>query len=355
MSLQEEIVQILKKPDDGVIFLPILPPSDLIASYLSAFSNTDGGYIVLGVGNNAGKLDIHGISTDFNAIPITQKAMTLLSPLPMATFGYVTVSGKQLFVIKTAKSPVSICFDGKEYKIVNSKAVEINPDIFHLQQNAYLRVVDLSNVIIAGKKKTTRAAAGLLSHFLGLLRIIDNLQPILFPAGPTQVTIVPEGKITIRIILSSAVDNFEVYLGELLYEISLARPDTLKSSQTVTIEEVLKCTDIEEFVKFIARKKITKFQKGSVREFIKENPPIADLQILSPDTQNEIEKILQIRHLFTHRNGIVDEKYKLFTQSPLNVGMEYLPTADELLDKIAYLLDVVQKLDKAAIEKYLLA
>lgn len=43
-------------------------------------------------------------------------------------------------------------------------------------------------------------------------------------------------------------DNFEIYLSDLLYEIYLANPSTLKSHQQVTIKEVLDCADMQEFV-----------------------------------------------------------------------------------------------------------
>jgi predicted HTH transcriptional regulator len=116
MSLQYEISQILKEGNNSnVQFLAMLPPSDLIAYFISAFSNTDGDYIVLGVSIHPDKLDIHGISSDFNATLITQKAVNLLSPLPIATFGYISYKRKQVFAIKVQKAPHSIRLNGKEY------------------------------------------------------------------------------------------------------------------------------------------------------------------------------------------------------------------------------------------------
>ena len=66
------------------------------------------------------------------------------------------------------------------------------------------------------------------------------------------------------------------------YEIYLANPDTLKSQQTVTIEEVLNCSDIQDFIKYWSKEKLSKLQKGSVKGFIKDNKQISELKVISP-------------------------------------------------------------------------
>ena len=99
---------------------------------------------------------------------------------------------------------------------------------------------------------------------------------------------------------SSFADNFETYLSDLLYEIFLAQPETLKSQQQVTIKEVLDCSDLQEFVNYWANKQIGKLQKGSVKGFIEDNQQIKKLDAIDKPTQHEIEKILQIRHLYSH-------------------------------------------------------
>lgn len=72
--------------------------------------------------------------------------------------------------------------------------------------------------------------------------------------------------ILIRIFLSCA-DNFEIYLSDLLYEIYLANPSTLKSIQQVTIKEVLDCAYMQEFVLFWAKKKTKQITKRKCEKF----------------------------------------------------------------------------------------
>jgi len=140
-----------------------------------------------------------------------------------------------------------------------------------------------------------------------------------------------------------------------LYEIFLANPQTLKSKQQVSIEEVLNCSDLQEFVKYYAKQKILKLQRGSVKGFIKENKQISELDALDENSQNDIEKILQIRHLYSHRNGIVDEKFLQYYVGQFDLNTEYQMPISEICDKLCYLAEVAQRIDVAAVAKYQLA
>jgi hypothetical protein len=178
---------------------------------------------------------------------------------------------------------------------------------------------------------------------------------MLYPRDPNTPTTNQEGKILARILFSSFVDNFETYLSDLLYEIFLAKPATLKSSSTVTIKEILDCSDLQEFVNYLAKQKIGKLQKGSVKGFISDNPQISNLNVIDNLKQSEIEKILQIRHLYSHRNGIVDEKFLQYFTGEFSLNVEHQMSIDEVCDKLCYLAEVAHQIDSAAIAKYKLA
>jgi hypothetical protein len=70
--------------------------------------------------------------------------------------------------------------------------------------------------------------------------------------------------------------------------------------------------------------------------------------------QGEIEKILQIRHLYTNQNGIIDDKFrKLFPTTKLND--EYQMTLDEFLERFEYLVQAIEAVDEAARKDFKLA
>lgn len=125
----------------------------------------------------------------------------------------------------------------------------------------------------------------------------------------------------------------------------------MKSDETVTIKEVLDCSDIQEFINYYAKKKLSKLKRGSVKAFLSENKQIDSLKIIDKTEEEKIEKILQIRHLYAHNNGRADEKFiKYFPSFKLN-DLHEMPIKT-LLDYLDYLVDIACKIDNAAIIKF---
>ncbi len=348
-----EITELIGQPESSVLeYKAVLPPSKIVAQLIGSFANAAGGYIVLGVSDN---LEIIGLSSDFHANTITHKALDLLSPRPHVDYKYIDHKGKKLYVIKVDKSEKPILIEGKLYKRVGSKNQLENPTEIQFRPHGYSRIKDLSIQLDNTRINATNAKIKLIEHYQSILKIMDDLRSILYPVDPCTPTNNQEGKILTRILFSSFADNFETYLSDLLYEIFLAKPESLKSSQQVTIKEVLDCSDLQDFVIYWANKKIGKLQKGSVKGFIDENDQIKKLNVIDKPTQDEIEKILQIRHLYSHRNGIIDEKFLQFFSDQFNLNSEHQMSISDVCDKLAYLANVADKIDIKSIKKYKLA
>jgi len=353
MDISEEVSLIIGNPKSSTLeYKAVLPPSRNIAQIISSFANAEGGFIVLGVSD---KQEIVGLSSDFHATSITHKALDLLSPTPRIQYQYVSHKGKNLYVIYVDKSDVPVFLEGKKYKRVDTKDKLENPTEIHFDVSGYPRIKDISCLLETYKKNATSAKYKLIEHYQSILKIMDSLANILYPIDTNTPTDNQEGKILSRILFSSIADTFESYLSDLLYEIFLAKPETLKSKQPVTIKEVLDCSDLQDFVNFVARDKIAKLQKGSVKGFVEDNHQIKSLEVIDSTIQNEIEKILQIRHLYSHRNGIIDEKFIKHFSGEFELNAEHSMSINEVCDKFCYLTDIVNKIDNAASSKYNLA
>lgn len=353
MDLSKEIRGIVGQSESQRLeYKAVLPPSRNVAQILSSFANSEGGYLILGVADD---LKINGLSEDFHANTITHKALDLLSPKPNVLYQYVSINDRKIYAIKVEKSDNPISVEGKIYIRTGNRTKLSNPSPVIFSKNGYKEIEKINNILLQYLEKATNAKNNFVGHYQSILKIVDDLGYVLYPENPTTATKNQEGKILSRILFTSVVDNFETYLSDLLYEIFLANPETLKSQQTVTIEEVLNCSDLQEFVRYWAKQKIGKLQKGSVRGFIKETKQIRDLNVLDKNEQEQIEKILQIRHLYAHRNGIVDEKFLQFFIEEFPINSEHQMSIERIFQKLNYLAEVVHRIDLGAIEKYKLA
>ena len=355
MELQEQVSSTILQPESEILeYKAVLPPSKSIAQIICSFANTKGGLLILGVAEIGG-LKVSGLSEDFRATSITHKAIDLLSPKPTIDYGYVQHDGKKLFAIKVEKAESKVSLEGKIFIREGDRIIQSNPTTNIFQAGGYRRILLINNSLESLKSKSTDSKLKLLEHYQSILKMIDNLKPLLYPEDPRKFTTVKEGKVLSRILFSSIVDNFETYLSDILFEIYLAKPETLKSEQMVKVEDVLNCTDIQEFITFWAKQKIGKLQKGSVKGFIADNKQIKDLNVISNTIQDDIEKILQIRHLYSHRNGIVDDKFLKYFPIGYSYGSEHQMSIDEILYKVEYLSNIIDQIDKGTILKYSLS
>jgi hypothetical protein len=356
MDLTNEIKALIGRPESEELeYKAILPPSRHIAKLISAFANTQGGYIILGVVEEGSSIKIAGLSQDFHAHSILQKAINELDVKPIFYSQYIEIDGRKIFAIKIEKSPQTVSIGGEYFLRKGNDVVSNTPNQQIIPITNFPYLSEVNSLLNSYKTNATNSKLNVIEHYQSVLNLVKEFSAKLFPTNPDIAPTEQEGRILIRILFSSVVDNFETYLSDLLYEIFLGIPSTLKNNQQVTIEEVLNCSDMQEFIQYWAKKKINKLQKGSVKGFVKDNKQIGDLKVLDDVKVEKIEKILQIRHLYSHRNGIVDEQFLLHFTGQFVLHTEHKMSAKDFLSKIEYLSAAINDIDIAAVKKYQLA
>ena len=352
--INKDVVEKLleEQESDNLEFKAVLPPSRLLAKLISSFSNTEGGYLLLGV---LGTNDIKGLSGDFYATDTVHKAIDLLNPKPIVNYEYLDIHGKRVFAIKIDKSNNDIFFGDEKYIREDSKTIPFKRNQESFSSTKYPKLSELYSQLIETSENSTESKKKYFEHIQSILKIMDDLERILYPENIDIPTSNQEGKILSRILYSSFADNFETYMSDLLYEIFLAAPESLKTGESVTIKEVLNCTDLQDFIEDWAKQKIGKLQKGSVKGFIKDTPQIKKLNVLEDNEIKEIDKLLQIRHLYAHRNGVVDEKFLRFFPTIADLNSEFIMSINDIVIKLEYFIEIVNRIDDKAIEKYSLA
>jgi hypothetical protein len=353
MALSPDTLARIGQPESELLeYKAVLPPAATVAQLMCAFANTNGGAIVLGVVEDGKEVIINGLSDEFRAVQITRKAIDLLSPPPTVKSDYVVHQGKRLFVIEVQKASAEVLLGGNVYTRVGARTALKQPVPVKAIQNA--GIAHVSKELADDRKSCTAARAKLLDHYESVLRILDDPSKLLYPKGSNVPTDNPEGKMLMRILFSSCADTFETFMSDLLYEIYLARPEALKSDAPVKVKDVLDCADMQEFISRYAKDKLKRLQRGSVKEFIADNKTIKSLNVFDATRIDEIEKILQIRHLYTHQNGVVDEKFRQHFPAT-KANDEYRMTLDEFLTYVEYLVQAIEALDDAARKDFKLA
>lgn len=347
------ISQIVGQPEGQTLeYKAVLPPPKALARLIASFANSEGGTIILGVSELQGVPEVVGISREFKIANILTRAIEYLSPQPRVRGEYVDHSGKNLYFIYVDKSPSTLTTaDGKVFGRQGAMTQLLNPtEIVRRVENPQIALLQKSLGLEVEEK--TQSLRDFVEHINSLVDIINNVYSSYFTKGVDQVTTNVRGKVLTRVLFSSFADNFEVYMSNILYEIYLSNPNTLISEETVTIKEVLKCQDLQEFVEFWARTKISKLQKGSVKGFIKDNKQIKKLNVISDNDVTELEKILQIRHLFTHTNGIVDEKFLRCFGNSYTINEEFELSLKDMFGYLKKVVDTVKNVDHACVQKF---
>lgn len=103
-------------------FDPIPSSPFRVAQIISSFANTHGGSLVYGIASGeSGNQFVAGLSADFRMDEITKRALLMISPLPAITYDWVSVDGKNVFIIKVEKSDEETLLGGKKYIRENSQ------------------------------------------------------------------------------------------------------------------------------------------------------------------------------------------------------------------------------------------
>jgi len=358
-DLTKELQQQIGKAEGQQLeYKAILIPARNMAMIIAAMANADGGYLIFGVKEAPHEaIDVRGLSNDFRVTAMIHKAIDMLSPQPTVAHQYFTHQDKTLYGIKIEKSGAPVLLAGTRYVRNGDQITEPDRQAPPLATAAPIpaRIETTSKLLVATRKGSTGAKGKYLDHYQSILSLYAKGSANLYPVDFNTATAVAEGKVLGRILFGSCVDTFETYLSDLLYEIYTAVPNALRSNAPVTVEEVMDCADMDDFIKWYARKRIKNLQKGSVKGFLEDNKELSQLNAVSKKEIKEIEGILQIRHLYTHRNGIVDEPFLSHFRGQYALGAEHLMTMAETFNILDVLISAVIKIDAAAASKYSLS
>jgi hypothetical protein len=158
----------------------------------------------------------------------------------------------------------------------------------------------------------------------------------------------------LEMLLSRAVDNFQVYLVQVIRDVLQKKPEILSArKQELTLGYILQFDSIQSLTLDIIEAKVTSLSYegfGDLEEWCQgRGIPL----VIPYQARNEIVELIATRNLIVHNRGIVDSRYVSAVSKPLfTLGQRRAIEIDDLLRAQELLNEVVKLSDTAIAGKF---
>jgi hypothetical protein len=157
-----------------------------------------------------------------------------------------------------------------------------------------------------------------------------------------------------EMVLVSSVNNFLTYLSDVLFEIFVNKPETLKSSKQVTCDDVLSHGNMSAFIEFIAKKTVHEVSYKSFKDICDFFSKRFKIKVCKDDDEMEhIAAIIEVRNLIVHNRSLVEKSHELVIKRfgfKANKSMEI--DYDFNIEVLALFVKKIIKLDEKIFKKF---
>jgi hypothetical protein len=103
------------------------------------------------------------------------------------------------------------------------------------------------------------------------------------------------------------VDNFLCYVSDLTQLCMKARPEILRSSEMVKVEDILKLSSLDEIVEFLVERKVNELSYGGTKELNSFFSNRFGFELwTSQEERNLLTVAVELRNIYTHNRGIIN-------------------------------------------------
>ena len=195
-------------------------------------------------------------------------------------------------------------------------------------------------------------------HFLigtAFTRSVDQLKPRRGTASPDRAELL---QLHYENLCIRSVDNFLSFVSELVQLAMRKRPAMLRSTETVTIEEVMNFSSFPNLVSYLIDRTLNRLAYKSIEEvekFIRER---TNVELFSDDNERLLLTIvIEMRNVYTHNRGDVSDatlrRLSRFDHSlSLRRGQRFDATLSELFELVDNLAVIARRLDASLAAKY---
>lgn len=152
----------------------------------------------------------------------------------------------------------------------------------------------------------------------------------------------------------AVVDNYLAYISDILTLIFKTKPESLKSSQTMEIEDILQYSSMDELVSHIADRKVNQLAYKGMEELNRDLNKSLGLSLFDdPGDLKNARALVEMRNLIVHSRGIVNA---LYLSRMGNIGLkpgEHIKVDTEfVLRARRFLSAAVSRVDRTSATKF---
>jgi hypothetical protein len=195
-----------------------------------------------------------------------------------------------------------------------------------------------------------------------VLRVIypsesEELKALLAEPKAGEANIKRFYRFVLEMMLVRGTDNFLTYLSELLALIFTSRPETLKSAETVKLEDILQHATMDDLVKRLAERRVERLSYQGMKDLQKDLAEKLNFEIFpSAEPLSRAVRIIELRNLLVHNRGIVNRTFQSRTgDSSLAIGSKLELRPRPLIFDLEFLANSVLDIDERAALKFGLA
>jgi hypothetical protein len=175
--------------------------------------------------------------------------------------------------------------------------------------------------------------------------------------GATQALRKRHRTMVLEMMLSRLAENFLVYVTELLTLVFRTRPETLRSSETVRLDAILKHGSMEDLVHDLAERRVNQLSYQGMRDLAAYLSERLGFELFSQSEHLERAiRIVESRNIIVHNRGRVSELFcSRVPNLPVVVGQPLELDTDQIFEDLEFLTLSVNDADTRAIRKFKLS
>lgn len=172
--------------------------------------------------------------------------------------------------------------------------------------------------------------------------------------GPRTQALRDSQQELLEMFLSRVVDNFQIYIVDIIRAVLHEKPEILKSrQQQVSVEYILGFESVDDLVDDLIESKVNNLAYEGFSD-LQEWCNSKGIPLLVPDGKSDrIIALIALRNLIVHNRGKVDSKYRRTVAEPgLDIGDRVMLGIDQFLRDLDLLNTVVNTTDVAVCGKF---